>query len=245
MWHRTLPSSLYFIKVIQFDYYKEVIHYIWTLLSNKVHSPLLLQLRYALYHTDDALQTLHARVPVGLVKWDDHEFCNDPHPNLAGAQNHQELCTNENGARPGDPDFVPNVETVFTGQPPCDKDEGDWLVRVNAATKAFYEWMPIRYSQATFEDPVLRRERSQEFHWGNLVDGYSPEEVLNAACEDEGCGCEELSPLSTSSLFFQLVYITTDPSQYVPGTEFYNYLAFSLQEHAACITSSREFPLIF
>lgn len=42
--------------------------------------------RYALYHTDSGLQTLHAKVPF-IVVWDDHEIANDTY--IDGAENHQ------------------------------------------------------------------------------------------------------------------------------------------------------------
>lgn len=41
--------------------------------------------RYALYHTDSGLQSIHATCPM-IVVWDDHEFANDAYKD--GAQNH-------------------------------------------------------------------------------------------------------------------------------------------------------------
>ena len=42
--------------------------------------------RYALYHTDSGLQSLHKAVPM-IVVWDDHEIANDTYK--GGAENHQ------------------------------------------------------------------------------------------------------------------------------------------------------------
>ena len=43
--------------------------------------------RYALYHTDEGLQALHAAAPM-IAVWDDHEVANDSY--ISGAENHNE-----------------------------------------------------------------------------------------------------------------------------------------------------------
>jgi len=84
--------------------------------------------RYALYHTDAGLQTLHQAVPM-IAVWDDHEIANDSYE--YGAQNH-------------------------------DDTEGDYNTRVEAALKAYFEWVPIR--------PVTNlKEIYRTFNFGDLV----------------------------------------------------------------------------
>ena len=72
--------------------------------------------RYALYHKDIDLQTVHQRHPF-IVIWDDHELANDTWKD--GAENHTE-------------------ETQ------SNKNEGKFIERKIAALQAYFEWMPIR-----------------------------------------------------------------------------------------------------
>ena len=111
--------------------------------------------RYAQYKTDAALQKLHRRAPVFAI-WDDHEVANDARSD--GAQNHQPTCSTAQ-ASPF-PDLGLNSL--------CDKDEHDYQDRVDAATRAYFEWMPVR-EEGMLDDPIARRSRSFEFHFGNLA----------------------------------------------------------------------------
>ena len=111
--------------------------------------------RYAQYRTDAALQKLHRRAPVFAI-WDDHEVANNARTD--GAENHQTTCSTAQDS--------PFPDLGLTSM--CDKNEGDYQDRVDAATRAYFEWMPVRES-GMLDDPIARRSRSFEFHFGNLA----------------------------------------------------------------------------
>ncbi len=90
--------------------------------------------RYALYKTEPELQALHQNIAFICV-WDDHELADNSYKD--GAHNHNEY---------------------------SDFDEGNFQIRKNAATQAYFEWLPIR--------PVIEGDNSviyRSFDFGELV----------------------------------------------------------------------------
>eukprot|EP00755_Sulcionema_specki_P027615 Sspe_Gene.88141::Locus_60232_Transcript_1_1_Confidence_1.000_Length_2174::g.88141::m.88141/K01113/phoD; alkaline phosphatase D len=110
--------------------------------------------RYSVYRRDPALQKLHRRAPMYAI-WDDHEVTDNSDKN--GAENHQTVCTT-----PSSPPF-----DNLTLSAVCDQDEGDYQKRVDVATRAYYEWLPIRERGAS--NPANRRQHFFEFHFGDLA----------------------------------------------------------------------------
>eukprot|EP01061_Rhynchopus_euleeides_P040158 TRINITY_DN689_c0_g1_i5.p1 TRINITY_DN689_c0_g1~~TRINITY_DN689_c0_g1_i5.p1 ORF type:complete len:723 (+),score=227.93 TRINITY_DN689_c0_g1_i5:193-2169(+) len=112
--------------------------------------------RYALYREDRSLQKLHRRAGMYAI-WDDHEITNDARSD--GAENHQTTCDT-----PADPPFA-----TLTTSSHCDKDEGVYDERVAAATRAYFEWLPVSEAGGVMDDPEARKTRSFEVHFGDLI----------------------------------------------------------------------------
>jgi len=116
--------------------------------------------RFAQYHTDEALQSLHRAAPM-IAQWDDHELTNNAYglgvEGTLGAENHQPSCS----ANPDSTDAEKNTAK-------CDRDEGNATIRFNNAVRAYMEWLPIRAAPGDLGVVALSNVRTIE--WGSIAD---------------------------------------------------------------------------
>jgi hypothetical protein len=93
--------------------------------------------------------------------WDDHETANnafgDGQAGSSGAENHQPSCP-VNASSP--------VSEKNSAQ--CDRDEGDIVDRLKAATQAYLEWMPLRAGAGTM-GVVDLASITQVIEWGSMA----------------------------------------------------------------------------
>ena len=106
---------------------------------------------------DEGLRNLRRRVPL-IGSWDDHETANDSWscPKSSGAENHQPVCPANASST--------DAEKI---KAECDQNEGDAVTRFQSAVRAYFEWMPVRY---TPDGPNGRMNGTDNkvFQWGSL-----------------------------------------------------------------------------
>ncbi|CAE8627182.1 unnamed protein product, partial [Polarella glacialis] len=111
------------------------------------------RLRHGQYNTDEALLNLRRRAPM-IAIWDDHELANNAYAD--GAENHQATCTANEASSAADQDKAG-----------CDSGEGKYTDRMQAATKAYMEWMPIRPGAGA--TGLVDTSITQIIEWGDLA----------------------------------------------------------------------------
>ena len=145
------------------------------------------RIRHALHRTDPGAIAMFSRAPLVAV-WDDHEFSDNADEDTS--VNHQPTCVDLQSKKPGEAGFTP-----FD----CDQDEGDWNTRVNAATRAFHEWVPIT-DHGSIDDASDRTDITQTLQWARLATFVAQDDRTDRTCVSN-CGGEWTSTPITGLAF--------------------------------------------
>lgn len=155
--------------------------------------------RMATYHTDEGLKNLRRRAPL-IATFDDHELTNNPWgqgtPESTGAENHQETCPVNTTS--------PDTEKNEAG---CDRDEGDVVVRFNAAAQSYFEWMPIRHMPGSM-GVIDVGSITQVISWGDMATIVTFDSRVSHRSKDPTLNS------NTWGAFFPFGTANTDVSQY-------------------------------
>ncbi|CAE8623478.1 unnamed protein product [Polarella glacialis] len=108
-----------------------------------------------------------------IAIWDDHELANNAY--VDGAENHQATCKANEASSAADQDKAG-----------CDSGEGKYTDRMQAATKAYMEWMPIRRGAGT--TGMVDTSITQIIEWGDLATTVGLDTRLKVRSKDPTIG---------------------------------------------------------